>query len=390
MNQNADIVYRHIHDFSNRCKTLSIYSGSAIDTSKRLTIAYATITERGCFLITIYDISEKTGYSIATVSKVLNNYSGVSEKAKKAVNEAIAETGYTPNHYARTLATQRSWLIGILFSEEKGLGIVHPHYNKILQSFQTNIGAYGYDTIFLNNSMSVTETTLLNKCRARGVDGVLMAVGKKFDDTIEEVLASDIPKVSVETVYPGAHTVISDNRMGTMQALEYLYMLGHRKIAHIASSLSSSMAAKERYDAYMEFMREKELECKPSYFVEAKRYTKEAGEEAVYQLLSQCWDDMPTAIFASYDEFVAVASSVLTGQGFRVPEDISLIGFDDIPLCEYVSPSITTVRQNRDVIGREAARILSSIIAGENPGVPEIIRIPTSLVVRQTTRRIII
>lgn len=259
-----------------------------------------------------------------------------------------------------------------------------------MESFQSGIGTYGYDTIFLNNSMADRKTNLLNRCKARGVDGVLIAGGKKFNDVIQCVLDSDIPKVSVETVYPKVKTIISDNRMGTLQALEYLYLLGHRKIAHIGSNVSESLAAYERYNAYKEFLEEKRLKYKSSYYVEAKRYTKQAGEEAVHQLLSQCWGDMPTAIFASYDEFVAGACNVFYNQGFRVPEDISLVGFDDLPFCEYVTPSITTIRQNRDLIGKEAARVLNDIIAGDSINEPDIIRIPTNLVARQTTRRIIL
>lgn len=338
-------------------------------------------------MLTIYDISKMTGYSISTVSKVLNNYYGVSEKAKKVIKNAIEETGYTPSHYARTLATQRSWLIGVIYSEEKGLGIVHPHFNKILQGFQANIGCYGYDTIFFNNSDIPGKTSLMDKCNSRGVDGVLIAGSIKFNDSVQCVLDSNLPKVSVETAYPNVCTVISDNRMGTLQALEHLYLLGHRKIAHIAADLKRSIAAKERYEAYKEFMEKKGLECKNTYIVEAKKYTRESGEQAVRQLLGQCWDDMPTAIFAAYDEYVAAAVSVLNSQGFRIPEDISLVGFDNLPLCEYVTPGITTVHQNRDDIGKEAAKILSNIIAGEETHEPGIIRIPTDLIIRQTTRK---
>jgi DNA-binding LacI/PurR family transcriptional regulator len=338
--------------------------------------------------MTIYDISKKTGYSIATVSKVLNNYHGVSDKAKQVINQVIEETGYTPSHYARTLATQRSWLIGVLFSEEKGLGIVHPHFNKMLQSFQLHIGKYGYDTIFLNDTYGEKQMTLYDKCKSRGVDGVIIAGSMRFSEAIESVLESDLPKVSIETIYPNVRTIISDNRMGTMQALEHLYLLGHRKIAHIASNLIGSMSAKERYDAYIEFMKKKGLEIRPDFIVEANKYNEESGEQAIRQLLSQCWEDMPTAIFAAYDEYVAAAMEIFTSQGFSIPEDISIVGFDDLPLCEYVKPSITTVHQNRDIIGKEAARILSSLIAGEEAAEPEVLRIPTNLVVRHTTKKL--
>ena len=338
-------------------------------------------------MITIYDIAKKTGYSIATVSKVINNYTGVSEKARNTIKRAIEEMDYTPNNYARTLATQRSWLIGVLFSEEKGLGIVHPHYSRILQSFQATIGNYGYDTLFLNNMWGGKKTSVLDHCKSRGVDGVVIAGSNNFTPTIQCVLDSDIPKVSVETIYSHVHTIISDNRMGTLQALEHLFFLGHRKIAHIASPLDGS-AGWERHEAYKEFMGKKGLPYKKSYFVEASKYTNEAGADAITRLLEQCWDDMPTAIYASYDEYVSAAITVLASRGFRIPEDMSLVGFDDLPLAEYVTPAITTIHQNRYDIGSKAAGILAQIIAEEPIDEPYIVRIPTKLKVRQTTKRL--
>lgn len=338
--------------------------------------------------MTIYDIAEKCGYSIATISKVLNNYPGVSEKAKKVVNAVIEETGYSPSHYARTLATQRSWIIGILFSEERELGIINPHFNKILQSFQQQIGEFGYDTLFLQTNSKDEKRTLLDRCLSRGVDGVLIAGGMSFNDEVSSVIESDLPKVSVETIYKGVDTVISDNRLGSMQALEHLYLLGHRKIALITSDREASFAAKVRYNTYSKFHEKKNLEINPNFFVEAKKYTKQAGEEAVEKLLAQCWEDMPTAIYAAYDEYVAAAVKLLTNQGFRIPEDISIIGFDDLPLCEYVTPSITTIRQNRNDIGKEAAKVLNSIILGDISEFGKVTHIPTTLVIRETTRKL--
>ena len=337
--------------------------------------------------MTIYDIAKKCGYSIATISKVLNNYPGVSEQAKKAVNAVIEETGYTPSHNARSLTTQRSWLIGILFSEERGLGIVNPHYNKILQSFQQEIGVYGYDILFFQTNNGEKTTSLLERCRSRGVDGVLIAGSTHFNDKVQSVVESDIPKVSVETIYPKVDTVIADNWLGSMQAMEHLYLLGHRKIALITAQRHKGTAAIERFDAYQEFHRKKGLTYNSKFIVEAKNYTKEAGEEAILKLLAQCWEDMPTAIFAAYDEYAASVVSILAKQGFLVPDDISVVGFDDLPLCEYVSPRITTIQQDRFAIGKESARILNNIINGESIDFGKVIRVPTSLVVRETTKK---
>ncbi len=339
-------------------------------------------------MATIYDVSKKTGFSISTISKVINNYSGVSEKTKKIVLEAIQELDFTPNTTARTLATKKSWLIAIIFGEEKGFGITHPHFSGILKGFQEKAATYGYDTVFLNSFMGEKKLSYLEHCKYRNVDGVLVALSSKFTETISSLVDSDIPIVSVETIYEGVPTVISDNKSGSKQALEHLYLLGHRKIAHIASSISTkTQSGMERYEAYREFLEKNDIEYNPLYVVEASKYTREAGEIATNRLLQQCWDDLPTAIFTSYDDYAAACIDVLSARGFSVPTDISVVGFDDSPYASYIRPALTTVRQDRNEIGAKAAQVLVSIIEKKDIDVPIITRIPTELTVRQTTIR---
>ncbi len=339
-------------------------------------------------MATIYDISKKTGFSISTISKVMNNYSGVSENTRKIVQEAIKEMDFTPNTTARTLATKKSWLIAIIFGEEKGYGITHPHFSGILKGFQEKVATYGYDTVFLNSFMGEKKLSYLEHCKYRNVDGVFVAMSSKFTEDITSLFDSDLPIISVETVYPGVPTVISDNRYGSKQALEHLYLLGHRKIAHIASDISGEIqSGKERYEAYVEFHTENNLEYNPRYVVEAHQYNRETGAVAINRLLQQCWDDLPTAIFAACDDYAAACIDVLTERGFSVPEDISVVGFDDTPYASYIKPGLTTVRQDRNEIGVRAAQKLVNIIENKQVEVPEVTRIPTQLTVRQTTIR---
>ncbi len=339
-------------------------------------------------MATIYDISKKTGFSISTVSKVMNNYSGVSETTKKIIEAAIKEMNFTPNTTARTLATKKSWLIAIIFGEEKGYGITHPHFSGILKGFQEKVATYGYDTVFLNSFMGEKKLSYLDHCKFRNVDGVFVALSSKFTEDVTSLFNSNLPIISVETVYPGVPTVISDNKYGSLQALEHLYLLGHRKIAHIASSISGDvLSGKERHDAYVDFLKENNLEYNPRYVVEACQYTREAGIVAINRLLQQCWDDLPTAIFTSYDDYAAACIDVLAERGFSVPEDISVVGFDDAPYSSYIKPGLTTVRQDRNEIGVKAAQILINIIEKKEVEVPDVTRIPTHLTVRQTTIR---
>lgn len=338
-------------------------------------------------MITIYDIAEKTGFSPATVSKVLNDYRGVNKKTMATVMQAAKDMGYTPNTNARALVTKKSWLIGVLFSEDIGTGIAHPHFSGILQSFQSHVGSKGYDVIFVNKWLGNKEVSFLEHCLYRRVDGVLIAAVKNFTHEVQSVVDSDLKCVSVEMPYPNRYAVLSDNYMGSMQALEYLYILGHRKIAHISGPLFST-AGLERYSAYKDFLKNKNLEDNPLYMVETSAYTSEEGKRAIDQLMHNCWNDMPTAIYAAYDLYAIPAITTLQERGFRVPADISVIGFDDLVFSSITSPGLTTISQDRESIGKKAAEVLINMIENVSFEGPLDMRIPTSLVMRGTCARV--
>lgn len=338
-------------------------------------------------MVTIYDVAKEAGCSPTTVSKAFNNYSGVSDATYKKIMEAADKLGYTVNTNARALATKKTWLLGVLFSEDVNTGIAHPHFSEILQSFQVRAGEYGYDVVFVNKRLGNREASYLEHCKYRGVDGVLLAANKIFTDEIQSVLSSEIKCVSVETNYPNTHTVISDNRMGSLQALEYLYFLGHRKIAHMACPLTS-VAGQERYSAYKEFLKSKGLEENPKYLVETKEFKPEDGIAAATQLLQQAWDDLPTAVFCGYDDIACAAMTTFKAQGFRVPEDLSIVGFDNVTISGYTTPSLTTIEQDRAAIGENAADTLIKMIEGRDIDHPIDMRIPTKLIVRNSCARI--
>lgn len=339
-------------------------------------------------MVTIYDVAKEVGCSPTTVSKAFNNYSGVNNATYKKIMEAADKLGYTPNNNARALATKKTWLLGVLFSEDVNTGIAHPHFSEILQNFQVRAGEHGYDVVFVNKRLGNREASYLEHCLYRGVDGVLLAANKMFTDEIQCVLSSDIKCVSVETNYPNKNTVISDNRMGSLQALEYLYFLGHRKIAHMACPLTS-VAGQERYNAYKEFLKSKGLEENPKYIVETNEFKAEEGIRAATQLLQQAWDDLPTAIYCGYDEIACAAMTTFKAQGFRVPEDLSIVGFDNVTISGLTSPSLTTIEQDRAAIGQTAADTLIKMIEGKTIEGPIDNRIPTKLIVRNSCARIL-
>lgn len=338
--------------------------------------------------ITIYDVAKITGLSPATVSKALNNYTGVSEKTKKLVLRTAKDLNFIPNHIAQTLANQSSKLIGVAFLEENGTGLSHPHFMDVLQSFRNEIEKSGYDIMFLNNSFEESVNNFYQHCLYRRVDGVLLAIPNQHVSSVTDLITGVMPAVSVESIYENITTVLSDNYNGTLKILEYLYSLGHRKIAYLSAPLHSQ-AGKERYQAYSDFVKDKKLPVSDASVVYAKKYSVDSAIIATEQLLSNCWDNLPTAIATAYDEYAYAVLETLSVRGYRVPEEISVTGFDNIIISRCSNPRITTMEQDRTRIGKLAAEILLDKINKKETDTSNLIRrIPTKLIARDSTMRL--
>lgn len=336
---------------------------------------------------TIYDIADKSGFSVATVSKVFNNYKGVNEKTVARVMETARQLNYTPNIIAQSLTTKKSWIIGIVCSDIDIDTPTHPHFTQILNAFREAIARAGYDAMYISDSSNAFGKGFYEHCVSRQVDGVLLAVSAVGRSKALPLIESGaFPCVSVEDIYENIPCVISDNRGGTIQMLDYLYNLGHRRIAYISGPLDTT-AGKERYDAFMEFFAAKGMTPADKYIAVADNYTIKCGYTATNRLLSQCWNDPPTAIFCAYDEFAYTAVEILTQRGYKIPHDISIAGFDNIIVSECSTPKITTVAQDRDIIGADAAEIMLRMLDDEGYRPKGAVRIPTSLVVRNSVRK---
>ena len=333
-------------------------------------------------MVTIYDIAAATGFSPATVSKAFNSYPGVSRKTYEKIMATAKVMGYTPSSTARTLSTKKSWLVGMLFSEELATGIIHPHFSEIVSNAQITLGKAGYDVVFINNFFGgETETaSYLEHCRYRGVDGVILAASSQFGHAVGCIVESDIKMVSVEMTYPRKYSVISENYNGSYMAMEYLYSLGHRQIAYISVPMYS-LAAPERYQAYLDFLAAKGIAFDPSIVVEAAEYSGTAGYDAASKLLATAKGRF-TAVFAAWDDIAIATISLFRASGLRVPEDISVIGFDDLAHSQIAE--LTTIRQNREKIGNLAANVLITQMQNLPPEYPYDVRVPTSLVLRST------
>lgn len=329
-------------------------------------------------MVTIYDVAKKSGYSITTVSKVLNNYPNVSEKAKEKVEMVVKELGYMPNSSARTLATKKSKMIGVVFSEDSDVGITHPFFSRVFESFKKQVELYNYDMLFVSRNIENNQS-YYSHLKNRGVDGVIVVVSES-EEVENDLLGSDIPIVFIDALIENTNVVYSDNSFGSMMAVDYLYELGHRKIAHITGK-STLFTAMERIQGFQMAIEKHQLTIPANYSVDGGYFTYEGGRVAMMKLLTLA--DPPSAVFVSGDEMAIGAIKAVKEAGLRVPEDISIIGFDDISMAKYTDPALTTIRQDTDRIGRQAAVLLLDEIEGDTKNYRSKV-IPVSLVKRDS------
>jgi LacI family transcriptional regulator len=336
-------------------------------------------------MVTIYDIAKKVGCASSTVSKALNNSKTISTKRKEEILAAAKEMGYVPNSNARQLATKNSWSIGILFSEDLNIGLEHHFFAGVLQAFKAYVEALGYEVTFVSKKVSTQSLTYLEWCKYKNIDGVLILTVDVDDINLKELTESGIPIVTVDNGLINVPTIISDNYQGTRMVLEYLMLKGAKHIAHIAGPLRS-FSAQERLGGYKEVLGKSGLEVDENLIVEAYNYDYNSGKNALIQLLKQN-NGIPDAIYAASDDIALGAIIALKELGYKVPMDVSVVGFDNIELTRYTSPSLTTVSQDKVMIGTEAAKHLISLINKETNISPGIVkRVPVELIVRESTK----
>ncbi|HLQ97699.1 MAG TPA: LacI family DNA-binding transcriptional regulator [Candidatus Dormibacteraeota bacterium] len=309
---------------------------------------------------TIYDVAKISGYSITTVSKVLNNYPNVSNKAKQKVKMAVEELGYIPDTSARTLASKKSNMIGVVFPEALDTGLAHPFFSEVIEAFKKHVELYYYDLLFVSRNIGPNQN-YHDHLKHHGVDGVVVINSRSDDEEIKTFNESDLPAVFIDIHIENANVVYSDNPLGCDLAVDYLHSLGHRKIANIAGA-SESFTGAERIQGFKKAIQKYGLSIPNDYIVDGGYFSYESGRTAMLKLLAL--PDRPTAVFVAGDEMAIGAIKVAKEMGVRIPEDISIIGFDDISLAKHIEPPLTTIRQDKDRIGRQAATLLLNEING--------------------------
>lgn len=331
---------------------------------------------------TIYDIAKKAGVSAATVSKVLNNQPDVGKKTREKVLQISEELGYQPNATARGLATRKSNTIGVFFEDHLNTGFRHPFLQDILASFKDVVGAQGYDLIFFAKRNPEDFESL---ARYRDVDGILLLGVPRTNPKLTSLRNSKIPCMSIDLdlLGPKAGYLISDNIGGAFQAVDYLVSMGHTDIAFI-SDVFSTKPGHDRLVGFHQSMAKHHLVIRPDWIVNGD-FSEEGGYHAAQQLFTK--SKIPTAIFSASDMMAIGAIRAIRENNLTVGEDVSIIGFDDLTLLRYITPYLTTIRQNKDEMGSLAANSLVEMMNNPNY-VPTVMTVPTELVIRDTVKKI--
>lgn len=312
-------------------------------------------------MVSMKDIAEKCGVSIASVSKALNNHSDIGEETRKRILQVSEEMGYFPNSAARMLKTKRSNNIGVLFIDKMNSGLAHEYFSSVLENLKSEAEKRGYDITFISRNIGQKKMTYLEHCMYRNYDGVVIASVDFNDPMVLELIASELPVVTIDHVFNGKTAILSDNVKSVEELVTYIHKRGHRKIAFIHGE--DTAVTRKRLGSFYKTCMELGVEV-PDEYVRASYYhdTKTAGK-VTRELLES--EKPPTCIMFPDDFSFIGGMNVIEEKGLRIPEDISVAGFDGILLSQMLRPKLTTLKQDSEMIGREAARQLINWI--ENP-----------------------
>lgn len=328
------------------------------------------------FMVSMKQIAEACGVSIASVSKALHDHKDIGEDTKARIRKTAEELGYYPNAAARTLKTNRSYNIGVLFADAANSGLTHDYFSAVLESFKTAAESRGYDITFLNTHTG--SRSYLEACRHRCMDGVVIACIDFEQPQVKELMNSNIPVVTIDYRYEACSSVISENQKGMQALVEYIIRCGHTDIAYIHGDASSTVT-RTRLDAFRTTLISHGIPIREAYILPSSYLDLEQAAACTQTLLSL--PKIPDCIIYPDDTALLGGLNVLHEHGLRIPQDISIAGYDGLRVSRYVSPKLTTVHQDTVRIGTEAAIQLIQQIEQPDSIHPKHILVHTGLII---------
>jgi LacI family transcriptional regulator len=330
--------------------------------------------------VSIRDVARRAGVSIATVSRAVNHIPSVDPELAKKVWKAIEEVGYLPNTQARALVSGRSRMLGLIVSE-----ITNPFFPELIQEFENLAVAQGYEVLIASTNYESERTeTLVRRMMQRNVDGVAVMTFAIEEELMQKLVEREFPLVFVDAGpdLPNVRTLKVDYAEGIRQAVQHLAALGHRHISFISGPLRLRSAVARR-DAFLSSMKQIGLSVPENEIIEGD-HSMDGGRTAMEKLLEL--GELPSAVICSNDQTAIGVLHALYRSPFCAPRDISVVGFDNVHLTQFILPPLTTVQMScKDL----ATAAIEALRAGIEPDHPlknkKEWAIPTQLVVRQST-----
>ena len=347
-------------------------------TQKRSPNAKHSSKMRGSGPVTIGKVAQAAGVSASTVSRVLNGTAVVSELKKQAIDEAIVNLGFVPNPMARGLAGGRTFSIGVVTQ-----ALDSPFYGAAMRGIEDHLLPAGYNALFVSGHWdAVAEARCMDVLQSRRVDGIIVLTGRLTDLALKTYAKAQPLVVTGRSMKaPGLFTLNFDNFEGGRLATHHLIQLGHRRIAFISGD-GEHPDATERLRGYRAALESAGIVFDRALVVPGE-YHELSGMLAVDRLLEA--DRRFTAIFAANDQMATGAALGLQRRSLRVPEDVSIVGFDDLPTSSFAIPPLSSVHQPAYELGRLAASAMLQLLANAKPTA----QVPAPrLVARESSRRL--
>jgi LacI family transcriptional regulator len=333
--------------------------------------------------VTIRDVAAHAGVSFKSVSNVVNDRPFVSNDLRQKVQRAIEDLGYRPHSVARSLATRRTNILGIVLRASPSDAHDDPFLSRFLLGVCAAAGDAGFGILV---QLLLSEEPIRRYADLfdhRQVDGLIL-FNPRIDDApgAGSLSEADLPAVRIGRLAPGAAglAVDGDDETGACAAVSHLIDLGHTRIGMVANASPVYTVTQTRVRGYYRALETHGLPVDPALVTEG-HFTRHSGYEGALRLLAL--PQPPTALFVSSDRMALGALSALRAQGLRIPEDIALVGYDDLFVAEYTNPLLTTVRAPIDAISTRAAQMLIDAINGL-PLEPRQVILPTELVIRES------
>lgn len=335
-------------------------------------------------MVTIKMIAKKCGYSVATVSKALNNAPDISTETRDMIRKVAGEMGYMPNAAARMLKTSRSYNFGVLFEDQANRGLTHNFFSHILNSFKHRAEELGYDISFISDRLGGREISYVEHAKSRNCDGVVIASVDYTEHAVVDLVNSGIPVVTIDYVFDSCASVLSDNIRGMTELVQYAYRMGHRKIAFAHGE--DTAVTRSRIASFCRTCKELGLQTPEEYLVQSMYLDAEAAAMVTRKLMEL--PDPPTCILYPDDISYLGGLRELQRMGLSIPADISVMGYDGIDVTQMLSPRLTTMKQDSEQMGILAAEELARAVEEGRTYIPNRIVVPGTLLQGETVKNI--